>query len=210
MNTVNVTPNIFRESAKGFDKIRIEDALLESREIFLTDMVTPDTMTSLLKQLLFLSRKDPQAEITLYINSPGGDVDSGLVVYDFMKAIPAPVLTVCIGEAASMGAVLFLAGDRRVMFPHSRIMIHDPSFGNGLGAGMKPDEIEEQLKKLKEVRDTEVQIISSITGRTEEEIREKTRKDSWFSAGEALAFGLATEIITDETIDIVTAPKKGA
>ena len=203
------SPCIIRESTRGFDQIPIEDELLVSREIFLTEPVDPGTMKELFRQLLFLSREDPGERITLYINSPGGEVMSGLAVYDYMKLIPTPVRTVCIGEAASMGAILFLAGDERIMFPDSRIMIHDPAFGNGLKAGMKPDEMDEVLAHLKKTRDRAVDIISSVTGRTQEEVREKTRKDSFFSAEEAVDFGLATSIVTKETITEFTSKKKG-
>lgn len=189
-------PRIIKESSRGYDSVKIEDELLKTREIFLTDSVDADSMDSIIKQLMYLYRDDPDQEITLYINSPGGDVDSGLAVYDFMKLIKAPIRTVCIGIAASMGAILFLAGDRRVMMPNSRIMIHDPAPGGGSMAFMKPDEIGEKLSDLKKAQKVVVDIISDTTGRSQKAVRSKTRKDSYFNAEEAVAFGLATEILS--------------
>ena len=190
------TPCIIRESSRGFDAVRIEDALLQSREIFFTGEVDPDSMEALIKQLMYLYRENPEEEITLYINSPGGEVSSGLAVYDFMKMIQAPIRTVCIGTAASMGAILFLAGDSRVMMPNSRIMIHDPAPGGGSMAGMKPAEMEERLEDLKKCQKVTIDIISQTTGRPEKAVRAKTQKDSYFSAAEAVEFGLATDIMT--------------
>ena len=198
-NTILI-PSIIRQCARGIEQIPLDSALLASREIFLTQEVNQMTMMALLKQLIFLSRENPDQEITLYINSPGGEVDSGFAVYDYIKAIPAPIRTVCIGKAASMGAILFLAGDRRFMLPHAQVMIHDPSFGSGFPPGMKPDEAEECLGLLKKNRDECVKIICQATGQSEEEVRKQTRKDTFFDAKEAIEFGLATDIFTQEEL----------
>ena len=197
MYTISNSPCIIRESSRGYDMIRIEDELLQSREIFLTGDVDAESMQSVIKQLIYLYRDDPEKEITVYINSPGGEVQSGLAVFDIMKMIPNPIRTVCIGTAASMGAILFLAGDRRVMMPHAQIMIHDPAPGSGSMEGMKPDEMEERLSDLKKCQKVTVEIISQATGRSEEDVRNKTKKDSFFNADEAISFGLATEIMTE-------------
>ena len=187
-------PNIIKESSRGFDRVTIEDELFLSRKIFLTEKVDPVSMDSLIKQILFLNEKDPEKEITIYINSPGGEVQSGLAAYDLLCMTKAPVTTVCIGEAASMAAILFLAGKRRIMLPSSTIMIHDPSPGGGSLTGMKPDQIEEKLSGLKKTRDRLCSIISEKTGKTMKQVMKKTCKDSFFTAEEALDFGLATEI----------------
>lgn len=197
MYSYATTPHIIKEGANGTFCVNIEDELLKSREIFLTDDVDADSMNSLIKQLMYLHKTDPDSEITLYINSPGGEVQSGLAAYDFMKLIRTPIRTVCIGTAASMGAILFLAGDRRVMMPNSRIMIHDPAPGGGSMAGMKPAEMEEQLTNLKKAQKVTCDIIAKTTGRSDKDVRSKTRKDSYFNADEAIAFGLATEILTE-------------
>lgn len=190
------TPRIIREGANGSFALGIEDELLKSREIFLTDEVDADSMESLFKQITYLHRSDPNKEITLYINSPGGDVQSGLAVYDLLTLIKTPIKTVCIGTAASMGALLFLAGDKRAMFPHSKVMIHDPAHKAGSLGGMKPAELEERLLDLKKTQKILCEIIAETTGKTIEDVHAKTCKDSFFDAEESLDYGLATEIIT--------------
>ena len=194
MPIIQTPPYILKESAHGVAPVRLEDELLQSREIFLSNAVDSYTMNGLLKQLMYLNKTAPEEEITLYINSPGGEVNSGLAVYDYMKMMKAPLRTVCVGTAASMGAILFLAGDRREMFPHSQLMIHDPAPSGGSMAGMKPDEMAEQLKSLKKVQKILCETISETTGKPMKEVQAKTRKDSFFDAKEAIEFGLATTI----------------
>ena len=153
--------------------------------------------TALLKQLMYLDRADVGKEITLYINSFGGDVISGLAVYDFIRLMKSPVRTVCTGTAASMGAILFLAGENRVMLPHTRLLIHDPSYGSNDIGGQKSHEIQQQLDNLNEVRETLAKIIAEKTGKKLKEIYKITANDTCFSADEAIKFGLATEILTE-------------
>lgn len=191
---------IIKETVRGIDIVDLEDELLQSREIFLTGGVDANTTNELIKQLMYLEREDDEAEITLYINSPGGEVTSGLAVYDYMTLIKAPIRTVSIGTAASMGALLFLAGDKRQMLPHTRIMIHDPSYSNADMSGKKPHEIQHELDKLNETRQIIAQIISEKTGKTLEEVYEVTANDTYYNAEEALKFGLATEIIDSESL----------
>ena len=190
---------IIKETVRGIDIVDLEDELLQSREIFLTGGVDANTTNELIKQLMYLEREDDEAEITLYINSPGGAVTSGLAVYDYMTLMKAPIRTVSIGTAASMGALLFLAGDKRQMLPHTRIMIHDPSYSNADMSGKKPHEIQHELDKLNETRQIIAQIISEKTGKTLEEVYEVTANDTYYNAEEALKFGLATEIIDSES-----------
>lgn len=120
---------------------------------------------------------------------------SGLALFDYIKLMRAPVNTVCIGTAASMGAILFLAGRKRQMYPHTRIMIHDPAYGQGTMAGKKSHELKHQLDKLNETREALATIIAEATGKTIDEIYEVTADDTFFSSKEAIEFGLATEII---------------
>jgi len=187
--------NLIKESARGIEVVRIEDELLLSREIFFVDGVDKESSNELLKQLMYLERQDNTKEIKIYINSPGGEVMSGLAVYDFISLMKAPVTTVCIGTAASMGAILFLAGQKRQMLPHTRLMIHDPSFARAEFGGRKPHEIQHELDKLNETRESLARIISEKTGKTLEEVYEVTADDTYYSAEEAIEFGLATEII---------------
>ena len=187
--------NILKETVRGTDCIKIEDELLSRREIFLTEEVNPETSNELIKQLMYLERQDSGKEITLYINSPGGEVISGLAVYDLISLMKSPVRTVCTGTAASMGAILFLAGKKREMLPHTRLMIHDPSFGGGSIGGKKSHELRHELEKLDEVRESLAKIIAEKTGRPLEEIYDVTSDDTFYSAEEAITFGLATGIM---------------
>ncbi len=190
-------PHIIKESARGFEPFRIEDCLLQKRIIFLTEEVNAQTSSELIKQLLYLEAEKPGEEITLCINSPGGEVTGGLAVYDYMRFLTSPVRTVCIGTAASMASILFLGGEKREMLPHTRIMIHDPSFSSGEYAGKKPDELQEEIDGLKKTRDILCNIIAERTGQEKKIVYEKTSRDSYFYAEEALNFGLATKIITN-------------
>lgn len=186
--------NVLKETVRGIDKVAIEDEFLENREIFLVDEVNDASSNELIKQLLYLERRDNTAQITLYINSPGGNVISGLAVYDCMRLMKSPVKTVCIGSAASMGAILFLAGDEREMLPHTRLMIHDPSFGRLDVSGKKPHELQQEVDSLSKVKETLAQIISEKTGKPLEEIYKVTANDTYFDAKEAMEFGLATAV----------------
>lgn len=187
--------NILKETVRGTDCIKIEDELLSRREIFLTEEVNAETSNELIKQLMYLERQDSGKEINLYINSPGGEVISGLAVYDLISLMKSPVRTVCTGTAASMAAILFLAGEKREMLPHTRLMIHDPSFSGGSIGGKKSHELRHELEKLDEVREALAKIIAEKTGRPLEEIYDVTSDDTFYSAEEAITFGLATGIM---------------
>lgn len=187
--------NIIKESVKGIALIPIEDELLMKRCIFLTEEVNAETANALLKQLMYLEQSEDDSEITLYINSPGGDVVSGLAIYDYIGIMKKTVNTVCTGTAASMGAILFLAGKKRSMLPHTMLMIHDPSFGGGSFTGKKSNEIKRKLDELNESREALARIISDKTGKSLDEIYEVTAEDSYYSADKAIEFGLATDII---------------
>ena len=127
------TPKILKESYNGISAYNIEDEMLTQREIGCVGEITTESVNSIITQILYLSRQDDQKEITIYINSPGGEVSSGLALYDIMQAVKCPIHTVCIGIAASMGAILFAAGDKRDILPHARVMIHDPLISGGVG-----------------------------------------------------------------------------
>ena len=185
--------NILRETVRGTELIPLEDMLLEESEIFLVDEITPKSANNLIQKLMYLDQKDLD-EITIYINSPGGEVISGLAIYDYIKIMQSPVRTVCIGDAASMGAIIFLAGEKREMLPHTRILIHDPSYGHLDVSGKKPHEIQRGVDSLNKVRETLAEIISEKTGKDVDEIYGITAEDNYFTAEEAIEFGLATDI----------------
>ncbi|MDE6592774.1 MAG: ATP-dependent Clp protease proteolytic subunit [Oscillospiraceae bacterium] len=189
--------NILRETVKGIDLIPIDDALLEESQIFLVGEINPETANELIKKLMYIDKKD-LGEVTIYINSPGGEVMSGLAVYDYIKIMKSPVKTVCIGDAASMAAIIFLAGEKREMLPHSRILIHDPSYGHLDVSGKKPHEIQRGVDSLNKVRETLAEIISEKTGKSLDDIYEITAEDHYFTADEAIEFGLANNIFKGE------------
>ena len=188
------TPNIVRETSSGYFSCTIQDEMLKSREIECVGEINPEAVYELTRQLRFLQREDPAAEITMYINSPGGEVNSGLALYDAMQAVSCPIRTVCMGSAASMGAVIFAAGDMREIFPHGRVMIHDPLIRGGVGgSALQLQSVSKDLLKTREVLCT---ILAERTGRSQKEIYKKTAKDTWFDAQEAVKFGLADRVVT--------------
>ncbi|MBO5426668.1 MAG: ATP-dependent Clp protease proteolytic subunit [Lachnospiraceae bacterium] len=189
--------NYVKESAKGIEKVSIDEILFASREVFLTEPVNVDSSNELIKQLMVLEKLNPDEEVTLYINSPGGEVVSGMAVYDYLRMMKAPVKTVCTGTAASMGAVLFLAGDKREMLPHTKLMIHDPAYGGGDMAGKKPHELQQYVNNLKKTQEIIVDVISERTGKSKKEVQKTTREDSYFDATEAIEYGLATGIVAE-------------
>ena len=189
-----MTTNILKESSRGYDVIRPEDVLLSMRNIYFTEEVTAQSAKELIQLIQHLENEDPDREIVLYINSPGGEVISGLAVYDTLIGVSCPIRTVCIGTAASMGAILFLAGEKRQILPHAEVMIHDPLV-NGLSGGKSALSFEKEAEKLMKTREMLGTIIAERTGRALEEVYEKTKEDSFLDAEEALEFGLATEIV---------------
>ena len=189
--------NILRETVKGIDLIPIDDAMLEESQIFLVGEINSETANELIKKLMYIDKKD-LGEVTIYINSPGGEVMSGLAVYDYIKIMKSPVRTVCMGDTASMAAIIFLAGEKREMLPHSRILIHDPSYGHLDVSGKKPHEIQRGVDSLNKVRETLAEIISEKTGKSLDEIYEITAEDHYFTADEAIEFGLASNIFKGE------------
>lgn len=190
--------NVILESSRGIQPVPIEDELLRKRMVFLTDGVNNSSCAELIIKLMYLDSVDPGSEITLYINSPGGNVQDGLAVYDLMKLIKAPIRTVCLGTCASMGAIIFLGGDTREIMAHGKIMIHDPAFGGGHDiGGMKSHEIQIQLDDLNRCRESLARIISERTGKTLKEVYKVTATDTFFTADEALKFGLVHNIISE-------------
>jgi ATP-dependent Clp protease protease subunit len=187
------TPNIIEEARSGFRIYSIADDMLRNREISLLGTVDEDSVNSLVTQLLYLEKASPGEEITFYINSGGGEVGNGLALYDVMQYISSPVRTVCVGLAASMAAVLFAAGDRREMFSHSKVMIHDPSISGRLTRNAL--ELQVMSQDLMDTRRSLAEILAKHTGRTAEEILEKTVTDCFFDAESAIEFGLADSII---------------
>lgn len=193
MNTYLETPRIIRETSSGYSSFEVVDEMFRHRELECVGEINDQSVYSLCRQLRHLQREDPQGEITIYINSPGGEVSSGLALYDVMQGISCPIRTVCLGKAASMGAILFASGDRREILPHGEVMIHDPLIQGGPGGSALA--VQEVSRGLLKTRRILCDILARHTGKSRQEVYRKTAKDTWFDAEEAVAFGLADRII---------------
>lgn len=187
------TPRIIKEQRNSIATYNLEDEMLKNRQVALLGPVDEDSVNSLITQLLYLEQNAPGEEITFYINSGGGEVRNGLALYDVMQYITSPVHTVCVGLAASMAAVLFAAGDKRQLFVHSKVMIHDPAISGNLTR--KALELQVMSQDLMETRQALAEILAKHTGQPLESILEKTMNDCYFDADGAIEFGLADSII---------------
>ena len=193
MSNMMRTPMIVKETCNGMSCYEIQDEMLLNREIECIGEINSESVNSLISQVRYLYRQDPDKEITMYINSPGGEVTSGLALYDVMKAVKCSIRTVCVGMAASMGAILFVSGDKREILPHARVMIHDPLMSGGVGGNaLRIKSISDDLMRTREITG---RIIAEHTNRSIEEIYEKTAVDSYFYAKEAVEYGLADCVI---------------
>ncbi len=191
----NLVPIVVEQTSRGERSYDIYSRLLKERIIFMVGQVD-DHMSSLVcAQLLFLESENPKKEISLYINSPGGVVSSGLAMYDTMQYIKSPVSTVCIGQACSMGSLLLAAGakGKRFSLPNSRIMIHQPSGG---AQGQAAD-IEIQAREILKLRTRLNEIYVRHTGQALDKIAAAVDRDNFMSAEEAKAFGLIDEVVTN-------------
>lgn len=202
--------NVIYESVRGMQAIPIEDAFLRDRKIFLTGEVNDESCNKIIKQLMYMEGEDNTSPIIFFIDSPGGSVAGGLQVYDTIRLMKSPVKAVVTGIAASMGSIILLACEKenRLMFPSSRIMIHDCSFGNRNIAGLKPFEIEQELKQLKNINNKLLSIISERTGKTMKQVAKVTMNDSYFDPKEAIAFGLVSKVVDSEEFNRIA--QKGA
>jgi ATP-dependent Clp protease protease subunit len=191
-------PSIIERSSRGERSYDIFSRLLMDRIVFLGAPINDDVASIIIAQLLFLDADNPDKDIHLYINSPGGIVASGMAIYDTMQHLRAPVATICMGMAASMGAFLLAAGTKgkRSALPHSRILIHQPSGG---ASGTAAD-IEIQAREILYLRTKMAQLFALHTGQTLETIEKDVDRDHYMSAEEARAYGL---------IDAVLSPTKG-
>lgn len=193
MNAYLTTPCIIKETSEGTTRVPILDEMFQRREIQCTGEINRESVYSMILQLRYLQAQDPEKEITIYINSPGGSVADGLALIDTMAALRCPIRTVCMGTAASMAALIFVSGNERDIMPHARVMIHDPLISGGVGgSALKLDAIAKDLMRTREIT---AQILSDYTGHTLEEVYEKTANDTCFDAKEAMEWGLADHII---------------
>ena len=187
-----LVPMVIESSSKGERAYDIWSRLLKERIIFLGGPVEDDIANLIIAQLLFLDSEDPEKEISLYINSPGGVITAGLAIYDTMRYVRAPVSTICTGIAMSMGAVLLAAGapGRRFALPHSRIMIHQ---GSGGFRGNTPD-VFIQVKEMEQLVRTTQEILAAHTGQPMEKIVRDTDRDLFLSPEQAVEYGIIDEV----------------
>ena len=192
----SLVPYVVEQTSRGERSYDIFSRLLNDRIIMLSDQVNDTTASLVVAQLLYLESQDPEKDISLYINSPGGSVTAGFAIYDTMNYIKCDVSTICIGMAASMGAFLLSSGakGKRFALPNSEIMIHQPLIGGGLG-GQQTD-IMIHAKNLERTRDRLEEIIATNTGKSVEEIHAACERDNYMTAQEALEFGLIDKVIT--------------
>ncbi|MBR0087064.1 MAG: ATP-dependent Clp endopeptidase proteolytic subunit ClpP [Lachnospiraceae bacterium] len=188
-----LVPTVIEETNRGERAFDIYSRLLKERIVFLADEVNDVTAGLVVAQLLFLESEDPNKDISLYINSPGGSISAGMAIYDTMQYIKCDVSTICVGMAASMGAFLLAGGTKgkRYSLPNSEILIHQPLGG----AQGQATEIEIAARHILKIREKMNNMLAGFTGQDLETIKQDTDRDNWMDAEEALKYGLIDEII---------------
>jgi ATP-dependent Clp protease protease subunit len=191
-----VLPTVVEQSGRGERAFDIYSRLLRERIIFLGTGIDDQVADALVAQLLFLEAEDPEKDIQIYINSPGGSVTAGLAIYDTMQQVAPDVVTICYGLAASMGAFLLSGGTKgkRLALPNARIMIHQP-LGGAQGQAV---DIEIQAKEILYLKDTLNGLMAEHTGQPLEKIAEDTDRDYFLSPAEAVQYGLIDRVVTDD------------
>ena len=192
-----LVPIVVEQTARGERSYDIYSRLLKDRIIFMTGQVEDYMANLIVAQMLFLESENPDKDIHLYINSPGGSVTAGLSIYDTMQFIKPDVSTMCIGQAASMGAMLLAGGakGKRLALPHSRIMIHQPSGG----AQGQASDIEIQANEIIKIRQKLNVLLANHTGQEVDKIAKDTERDNFMNAEEALQYGLVDKVFTPRT-----------
>jgi ATP-dependent Clp protease protease subunit len=190
---LNLVPMVVEQTARGERAYDIYSRLLKERVIFIVGQVEDHMANLVVAQLLFLESENPEKDIALYINSPGGIVSAGLAIYDTMQFIRPDISTICVGQAASMGAVLLAGGTKgkRFCLPHSRVMIHQPLGGF---QGQATD-IEIHAREILDSRDRLNRILSTHTGQSIDKIRQDTDRDNFMTGEQAIAYGLVDGVL---------------
>jgi len=187
-----IIPSIFEDTGRGERTFDIYSRLLKERIIFLGAPINDEVANVIMAQLIYLEYENPQKDVTIYINSPGGYISSGLAIYDTIQHIRSEIVTICIGEASSMAAIILAAGTKgkRYALPHSRIMLHQPQ---GYAKGQSSD-IQIHAREVINTRDKLNEIVAKHTGKNSEEIKKKTDRDFYLTPQEALEFGIIDEV----------------
>ncbi|MGN1158788.1 MAG: ATP-dependent Clp endopeptidase proteolytic subunit ClpP [Lachnospiraceae bacterium] len=194
---MSLVPYVIEQTSRGERSYDIFSRLLKERIIFLGEEVNDTTASLVVAQMLFLEAEDPDKDIHLYINSPGGSVTAGMAIYDTMQYLKCDVSTMCIGMAASMGAFLLAGGakGKRLALPNAEIMIHQPLGG----AQGQATEIEIAARHIQQTKERLNRILAQNTGRPYEEIAADTERDNWKTAEEAMAYGLIDRVVSNRT-----------
>lgn len=197
-------PTVIEQSGRGERAFDLYSRLLRERIIFLHGVVDAESMNLIVAQMLFLEADDPEKDIYLYINSPGGSISAGLGLYDTMNHIRPDVATICMGLAASMGAFLLSAGTKgkRMILPNARVMIHQPSGG----AQGQATDIEIQAKEILYLKTMLNEAMAKHTGQPIEKIKEDTERDFFMSPQEAMAYGVVDQVIDRHAVGIRPTP----
>jgi ATP-dependent Clp protease protease subunit len=187
-------PRVIEQTHRGERGWDIFSRLLKDRIVFLGTPVSDHVANTIIAQLLYLESEDPEKEISVYINSPGGSVTAGLAIYDTLQYIQPEVTTICLGQAASMGAVLLAAGaeGKRLALPNARVLIHQPLMS---GLGGQATDIDIQAQEIMKLRETLSDVLVRHTGQTKEQIQEDTERDYYMSADEAKDYGIVDKVI---------------
>lgn len=195
---MNLVPMVVEQSPRGERAYDIYSRLLKERIVFLGSGVNDDVANVIIAQLLFLEAEDPEKDITFYINSPGGSVTSGMAIYDTMQYVKSDIATLCMGQAASMGAFLLAAGTKgkRYSLPNSRIMIHQPMGGF---QGQATD-IDIHAREILRMREDLNRILAHHTGQDIEKIGRDTERDNFMSAAEACTYGIIDKVIVNREV----------
>ena len=199
IQNILLIPMVVEQTGRGERSYDIYSRLLKERVIFLVGPVNDASANLVVAQMLFLEAENPDQDIHLYINSPGGSVTAGMSIYDTMNFIKPDVSTLCLGQAASMGAMLLTAGahGKRFALPHSRVMIHQPLISGGLGG--QASDIEIHARELLKMKATLNELLAKHTGQPLEKIERDTDRDNFMSAEEAAAYGLIDHVTTART-----------
>ena len=189
----SLIPMVVEKSGTGERAYDIYSRLLKDRIVFVGGEIDDDMANAIVAQLLFLQAQDPEKEVSMYINSPGGSVTAGLAILDTMKMVKCPVATYCVGQASSMGAILLASGNkgRRYALPHARIMVHQP-WG---GAQGKASDIEITAREILRLKEMLNGILAEASGRTLESVTNDTDRDHFMSADEAKAWGIVDKVL---------------
>ena len=186
--------NVLVKSSSGITQVSADSKLISQRKVFIEGEISSESACEFIKKILILNEEDTDKPIDVLINSPGGEINSGMAIYDVIQASKAPIRMFCIGRAYSMGAVLFSSGNHgRYMLPHSELMLHEPLLGNRVSGNSSS--IQSISESLLETKRRMNQILARHTGKSEEEVEKATSYDHYYSPEESREFGLCDEIV---------------